>query len=189
MLVVLTGIPGTGKTTVANKALGELSDEGIKYELVTYGDIMFDIGSNLGLVKDRDDMRKLKSDEQKKIQRLAGVKIGQIAEEKDILLDTHCTISTPKGFLPGFPEWVLRELSPKIFVLVEADPEEIDLRRSSDKTRKRDKDNIGGIRTHQELNRSIAMSYSIFSGCTVKIILNPQGRLEQAVAELKEVLS
>jgi len=188
MLVVLTGIPGTGKTTVAKKALKELADEGVKYDLVTYGDVMFEIADNLGLVEGRDEMRKLESKEQRKVQRLAGNKISQIAEEKNILLDTHCTISTIKGYLPGFPEWVLRELSPEVFVLVEADPADIALRRSSDSSRQRDQDDEKEIREHQELNRSIAMSYSIFSGCTVKIIENPQGRVDEAVAELKKVL-
>jgi len=188
MLVVITGIPGTGKTTVAKKALKELADEGIEYDLITYGDIMFDIAKNVRLVNHRDEMRKLNAKQQKKIQRLAGSKIAQMAQEKNIVLDTHCTISTPKGFLPGFPEWVLRELNPDIFVLIEANPEEIAIRRDKDKSRDRDKELEDDIRLHQELNRSIAMAYSIFSGCTVRIIQNPQDKIDIAVGELKNIL-
>jgi len=61
MLAVVTGIPGTGKTTVAMKAMDILRDEGVIYEMVTYGTVMIDIAKSKKLVEDRDDMRKLES--------------------------------------------------------------------------------------------------------------------------------
>ena len=53
-IVVLAGIPGTGSTTVLNKVLEE-----INYVNINYGNVMFDIAQEKGLVASRDDMRKL----------------------------------------------------------------------------------------------------------------------------------
>lgn len=188
MLAILTGIPGSGKTTVARKALEILEDEGISYELVTYGDIMFDIARSKGLVKDRDQMRKLEPKKQKEIQKGAAKRISDMGIERNILVDTHCTISTPKGYLPGLPQWVLDKLKPEVFIIIEAKVEDIVMRRQGDKGRERDEELTEEIKLHQELNRGIAMAYSIFSGCTVRIIENTQGNVERAAKEMAQIL-
>ena len=104
MLVVAAGIPGAGKTTVVTKALTKVER---KYELVTYGTVMYEIASSEGLVKDRDEMRKLSQNVQKGVQERAAERINQKAQGGDVILDTHCTIKTPKGFIPGLPQKIL----------------------------------------------------------------------------------
>jgi adenylate kinase len=188
MLAVVTGIPGTGKTTVATKVLERLKKEGKKYEFITYGDVMVEIAMAKNLVKHRDEMRSLNPEQQKEIQKLAAKKISKFGRDKNVLVDTHCTISTPKGYLPGLPEWVLQELKPNSFIIIESKPEEIAKRRESDKSRDRDTEITEEIRLHQELNRSIAAAYSVFTGATVAIIQNPQGQIEKAVDEMAEIL-
>lgn len=188
MLAIMTGIPGTGKTTVAKKALEKLSPEGINYELITYGDVMVDIAITKNLVHSRDEMRKLNPKQQKEIQELAAVKIAQIAMSQNVLLDTHCSISTSKGYLPGLPEGVLRKLKPNIIILIEAKPEEIAQRRQSDATRERDEEMEEAIALHQWLNRSFASVYSVISGATVMVIENPQGKVDEAAEKLASIL-
>jgi len=188
MLAILTGIPGTGKTTVAKKAIKKLSPKGINYELITYGDVMADIAISKNLVQSRDEMRKLEPKQQTEIQELAAVKISQIAMSQNVLLDTHCSISTPQGYLPGLPEEVLRKLKPNVIVLVETKPEEIAQRRQSDETRERDKELEEGIALHQWLNRSFASAYSVISGATVMVLENPQGKVDEAAKKLALVL-
>lgn len=186
MLVILTGIPGTGKTTVAAKAMEIIGRTNREYRIVNYGDVMFDIARSENLVENRDEMRKLKPEIQKKIQKLAAKKISEM--EGDIIVDTHCTISTLRGYLPGMPEWVLRNLSPDCIILIEAKPEEIAQRRMNDKTRTRDDEMEREISLHQEINRSIAAAYSMLTGATVKVIDNPQGRVENAAREMARIL-
>lgn len=182
-VVVVAGIPGSGSTTVLKKAL-----EGLDYVHVNYGDVMLEIAKGKGLVEDRDSIRKLSPEVQKEVQREAAKSIRERAEQSNIIVDTHCTIKTPKGFLPGLPSWVLEELKPNQFVLIEADGDEILLRRISDTTRTRDAEKLQDINLHQEMNRAVSMAYAAQTGATVQIIANHDDELEKTVGRMIETL-
>ena len=179
-VIVVTGIPGVGKTTVMQKAA-----EGMDIQFVTFGTVMIDIAKELGLVKDRDEMRKLTLDQQKQLQIKTADKVGNM---KNVILDTHCTVKTPKGYMPGLPEWVLRKLNPTAIVIVEADPQEIFNRRAKDTTRNRDPDSVEKIAEHQMINRAAAMAYATLTGATVKIVFNHDNALDAAVKEAEPVI-
>jgi adenylate kinase len=179
-IIVVTGIPGVGKTTVMKKAA-----EGIDIEFITFGTVMIDIAKELNLVKDRDEMRKLTLNQQKKLQIKTAERVSKM---KNVIVDTHCTIKTSKGYLPGLPEWVIKKLKPDAILLVEASPEEIFNRRLNDKTRNRDPDSIDKINEHQHMNRAVAMAYSAITGATVKIINNHDDAIDEAIVEAKPVL-
>ncbi|MCD6108546.1 MAG: adenylate kinase [Thermoplasmata archaeon] len=179
-VIVVTGIPGVGKTTVMQKAA-----EGMNIKFVTFGSVMIDIAKELGWAKDRDEMRKLPLEKQKELQIRTA---ERVAEMKNVIVDTHCTVKTPQGYMPGLPEWVIKRLKPKTIVIVEADPEEIYMRRQKDKTRKRDSDTIDEINEHQQINRAIAMAYAALSGATVKIVFNHDNAIDEAVEQAKPVL-
>ncbi len=179
-IIVVTGIPGVGKTTVMKKAA-----EGMDIEFVTFGTVMIEIAQEMKLVKDRDEMRKLTLDQQKKLQ----IKTAErIAKMKNVILDTHCTVKTPKGYMPGLPEWVIKKLMPTAIVVVEADPKEIYDRRANDPTRNRDPDTVEQINEHQMINRAAAMAYATLSGATVKIVFNHDNAIEDAVKQAAPVL-
>ena len=182
-LVVLTGIPGSGSTTILNRALKE-----VDYLHLNYGDIMTEIAVEKGRVENRDELRKLPADTQKELQKEAGIRIKAKSESDNVIVDTHCTISTPAGFLPGLPKWVLEGLNPDIFILVEAYPDEIMVRRLSDETRQRDAQKASEIQLHQEMNRAASMAYATLTGATVKIINNHDNHLDSTVRKLVEVL-
>jgi adenylate kinase len=179
-VIVVTGIPGVGKTTVMQKAA-----EGLDITFVTFGSVMSDIAMKLKLVKDRDEMRKLSLDQQKQLQIKTAEQVGKM---KNVIVDTHCTVKTPKGYMPGLPEWVLRKLNPTAIVIVEADPQEIFDRRAKDATRNRDPDSVEKIAEHQMMNRAAAMSYATLTGATVKIVFNHDNALEAAVKEAEPVI-
>ena len=117
-------------------------------------------------------MRKLNPEIQKEVQQEAAVKIHEMAENDDVIIDTHCTIKTPKGFLPGLPIWVLEELKPTQFILIEAKPSEIMYRRMNDPTRVRDMEYTDEIDLHQAMSRATAMSYAVQTGATVAMELS-----------------
>ena len=180
VVIVVTGIPGVGKTTVMKKAA-----EGIDIDFVTMGTVMYDIAKEEGIVEDRDDMRKLSLSQQKDLQIKSAEKVGNMG---NVILDTHCTIKTPKGYMPGLPEWVVKKISPTAIVLVEANLEEIYNRRANDKTRNRDPDTKEQINEHQMMNRAAAMAYAALTGSTVKIVFNHDNRLDDAVKQASPVL-
>ena len=179
-VIVVTGIPGVGKTTVMKKAA-----EGMDIQFVTFGTVMVELAQETGLVKDRDDMRKLTLDQQKDLQKKSAEKVASMG---NVILDTHCTVKTPKGYMPGLPEWVVKRINPTAIVVVEADPEEIYNRRANDATRNRDPDTQEQINEHQMINRAAAMAYAALTGSTVKIVFNHDDKLEDAVEQASPVL-
>jgi adenylate kinase len=105
-----------------------------------------------------------------------------------LVVDTHATVRTPRGYLPGLPTWVLDELEPELILIVETAPSEIIRRRNADKSRQRDAQDTTGVQEHQEVNKAICMAYAAHTGATVKILQNPDGKLDEAVAELVATL-
>lgn len=184
--VIITGVPGVGKTTVVNEALKKLNEMGIEYQSLNFGSFMFEVAKSENIVKDRDQMRTLDRAVQKSLQQRAGQAIAKISG--NVLIDTHASVKTPKGYMAGLPEWVLREIMPDIIVLVETDDDQILMRRLTDDTRSRDREGSRSIGEHQQFNRSIAASYSMMTGCTIKMITNADFLLERSAAELTEVL-
>ncbi|MCQ8893454.1 MAG: adenylate kinase [Methanolinea sp.] len=184
--VIVTGVPGVGKTTVVTGALKILEEEGIHYKSLNFGTYMFETAVKQDLARDRDEMRRLPGDVQKALQQSAARAMAQ--EEGNLLIDTHASVRTPRGFLAGLPEWVLRELMPDTIILVETDPDQILMRRLSDETRTRDREGSAAINDHQQFNRAIAASYSMFTGCTIKTITNADHLLDIAVREMADVL-
>lgn len=180
MRVIIAGIPGAGKTTVLNEAL-KIKE----MEVINYGDVMFEMAKQEG-IENRDEMRKLPYEKQRELQLKAAKKI---AEKDDIIIDTHCTIKTPYGYLPGLPYDVLQILQPKRIILIEAEPEEIEARRKKDEgIRKRDEESREEIELHQMMNRVAAMSYAVITNATVKIVKNRQGKIEEAAREIAKAL-
>ncbi|WP_297509456.1 adenylate kinase [Thermococcus sp.] len=185
-VVMITGIPGVGKSTITRIALKRTR---AKFRLVNFGDLMFEEAVKAGLVKHRDEMRKLEPRTQKELQLKAAQRIVEIARKEPVLLDTHATIKTPVGYLLGFPREVIEVINPNFIVIIEATPSEILGRRLRDLKRDRDVETEEQIERHQDLNRAAAISYAMHSNALVKIIENHEDKgLEEAVNELVKVL-
>ncbi len=176
MRVVITGVAGVGKSTVLDIVKNKTS-----YEIINFGTLMFEMAKAVDLVKDRDELRRLPVDTQINLQKKASAAIGKM---ENVVVDTHMTIKTPNGYMPGLPEWVLRELKVSAFYLIEADPELIQKRRNSDPSRKRDEDTVADIIEHQQINRSFAAAYSIYTAATIKFIENVEGKPDIAAQNI-----
>jgi len=187
--VIVTGIPGVGKTTVINSATELVKEKhGEDVLLLNFGSEMFEVASAQGAVKTRDELRKLPTATQREIQRKAGESIAQKAKSVRVIVDTHTLIQTDNGYLIGLPEWVIRAIQPKTVVLVEADPENIASRRSSDGTRTRDVQMVDAVKIHQEMCRAAAVAVGTITGATVRIIKNREGKVEEAAKALASAL-
>ncbi len=180
MRVVISGVAGVGKSTVL-----DLVSRKTHYDVINYGTLMFEMAHEIGLVTDRDELRKLNVDTQINLQKKASQAIGKM---DNVIIDTHLAIKSPMGYLPGLPEWVLRELKVSVYFLIEAKPSLILERRNKDKLRKRDDDTIALITEHQDTNRQFAVAYSIYTGATINYVINPDGKPEVAAENIAKVL-
>ncbi|HID60769.1 MAG TPA: adenylate kinase [Hadesarchaea archaeon] len=187
-IVVVTGVPGSGKTTVLEKALAQLKAQKVIYSVLNYGDVMLELMRERERIRDRDDMRKVPADRYREIQREAAKRIARASKWGPVIVDTHCLVKKPEGYYPGLPRWVLEELRPESIVIIEAKPEEIAGRRARDASRRRDKEVTREIEEHQLMNRATAAAYAAFSGAAVKIIKNKDKGLNEAVSEMIGIL-
>lgn len=187
-LVVVTGVPGVGKTTVLTAAIAACNERGTAVKHVNYGDIMFQEAKAKGLVKERDSMRRLSVKQQISMQLTAARKIAAAANRDNVILDTHMFIRTPDGYMPGIPSWVAELLAPDAIVLLEADPEEIAKRRAKDAAiRTREADSAAKVNAHQLLGRAGAAALSVQTGCTVAIAENKEGMHTEAACVIADI--
>ena len=189
-VIVVTGIPGTGKTTVCNEALKRGEQTGKKFQVINYGSIMVELSHKREKSLHRDELRKSGLTFQRNLQAEAAKIISKKADETegDLIVDTHMSIKTANGYLPGLPFHVLQLLDPKMLILVEAEPSEVLSRRLKDKTRKRDKAMEGEIAEEILFSRLMAAACAVLTGASVKIVKNPAGKQVLAAEEVLKLL-
>lgn len=183
---VIVGIPGVGKTTVISRA-AELLNEKRRTTVVVFGTLMFEEAkANLGLAH-RDEMRRMPVEEQRRLQEMAAQRIAEM-EEEIVLVDTHLFINTAEGYYPGLPMRLLSIMKPTNIVMVAADAQEIAARRTSDQTRQRDIISADDIQKELDISRVMVASCSILTGAPFAIIMNNDGGIEEAAANIAKVL-
>jgi adenylate kinase len=183
---VIVGIPGVGKTTVISRA-AELLNEKRRTTVVVFGTLMFEEAkAKLGL-SHRDEMRRMPVEEQRRLQEMAAQHIAEMKEEI-VLVDTHLFINTAEGYYPGLPMRLLNIMKPTNIVMVAADAQEISARRTSDQTRQRDIISADDIQKELDISRVMVASCSILTGAPFAIIMNNDGKIDEAAANIAKVL-
>jgi adenylate kinase len=185
-MIIVLGVPGVGKSTVLNKVKVCCHD----WEIVNWGDVMFAEAKKKFGIKHRDEIRKLRVEEQKTLQKHAALAIKEKDKELHgkVIVDTHCSIFTPSGYLPGLPYEILKLLHPSHLILLTAKPEEILVRRLKDKGRIREP-NIEQIREHLRMNEMFLATYATLSSSPCIVVHNSDGGLDRAVKQIVDVLN
>jgi len=176
--IVIVGIPGVGKTTVVTKVFDILNSKNKSVTVVSFGNLMFEEALKYG-IKDRDDLRKLSVSQQQDLQKKAAERIAKL-NDNAIIIDTHAFITTPAGFYPGLPDYVIKIIKPSNFISISARPEVIFNRRKQDETRHRDVVSIDLIKKELAVQDAMLSSCSVLSGSPLKTILNDEGKVEEA---------
>ena len=183
---IIVGIPGVGKTTVISRA-SELLNQKTKANVVVFGTLMFEEAkTKLGL-KHRDEMRGMPVEEQRRLQDMAAQRISEMRDDI-VLVDTHLFINTSEGYYPGLPMRLLSIMKPTNLVMVAAEPQEIANRRKADPTRKRDIISAEDIQKELDISRVMVASCSILTGAPFAIIMNSDGKEDEAAANIAKVL-
>jgi len=184
-LNIVVGLSGVGKGTVLEEAL-MLADTG--YRLINYGDRMVEVAREQGLVNSRDEMKDLDVDTYRDLQSRAAESIFEDAEDEDVIVETHASIYSPHGYIPGLPRWSIEEMDPSKIIMIDADPEEIWNRVEDDDSREREHESVEHIREYRSIARQMASAGSVLTGAYLKIIENPDGGAEEAAEELVKTL-
>jgi adenylate kinase len=187
-LIFLLGAQGSGKTTVAKRALDSVKD---KYEIINFGDILQEI-----IGSDRDKFRReTKYSDFQTVQKKTAQKIADMLENKNIIVTSHGVLYRESGFMPGFPKWVLDILKPGMIVIIWSKPRDIVKRKQKDEKagvsleRTRDKFGLDAVFKEQEYSKQISFAYSMYCGACVKIIENPEGHPDRAAKELATAIN
>jgi len=186
--IILTGIPGVGKTTILNELQKLAEEKRIKLTVLNYGTVMNELFEKYGRKIERDEIRRQRISVQKKIQDRAAQILARNIRNPITIIDTHMFVRTKTGLWSGLPESVLSRLKPSLIVLVEAPPEEIAKRRRSDVTRMRDDLTMEEVRFDLEWSRATASACAVSTGAPVKIISNEAGKQREAAEELFELM-
>ena len=184
--VIIVGIPGVGKTSLVTKVVELIKAKNKTTSVHSYGTVMLELAKDFG-VKDRDELRTLPVEKQKKLQRLAAEKLASLNDDV-IFVDTHAFISTKAGFYPGLPNHVIQIMEPTNFIAITASPDEIHNRRIKDETRNRDTISIEEIKKELAVQDAMLSSCSVLSGSPMKVIFNHEGNIEEAANNVIETI-
>lgn len=184
--IIVVGIPGVGKTTVVSNVKNTLEQTGIKTNLAEFGKIMLEEAKKLN-IQNRDEIRRLSIEDQKKLQNLAATKISQIYSEV-VIIDTHLFINTKEGYYPGLPAHLLNNMKPTHLILIIANPEEIYHRRQNDSTRVRDLISMDSIKNEIDVSKMLISCCSIISGAPFKILANHEGSLTECTKKMVSLI-
>ncbi|MCS6770252.1 MAG: adenylate kinase [Candidatus Caldarchaeum sp.] len=169
MNVIVTALPGSGKTTTLKKLAEILPDVSV----VNFGDIMFEEAANRYEVKHRDDMRKILGlHDYQLLQITAAQKIASF--NKTVVVDTHSVIKSNSTYYPGLPDEVVKLIRPEAIVYMEFRPEDIVERRLKDAAagvgRKREASDVAEVAFDQSVGRQFVVAAANAAMCYLKII-------------------
>jgi len=195
-IFVVVGLPGVGKSTVLNMAIKRLREEGYSVELINFGDFMLKLLVSKGLVRSRDEIRKLPLRVQQEVQAKAAEGIREYFSRRAMsskgfigFVDTHAMVKTPSGVWPGLPEHVIRRLRPHTIIIVESSPEDIVSRQLRDLTRaRRDYANVELVKELLMLNRVFSIASAVLVGASIAVVFNVEGRPERAAEEIVNIV-
>ncbi len=191
-VVIVTGVPGVGKTTVLSHLGKQAEKEGIKVKILNFGSYMLEFAVKEGLVSNRDEIRRLPLRKMLELQALAARSIAEdalkeLGENDYLIIDTHALVKTAAGYLPGLPRNVLDHLKPDMIVVVEAPPEDIVRRQERDKTRFRaDLGGVEGVKRLMENARAASFASAVQYASTVAIVENKEGKPEETASKILE---
>lgn len=203
MRVIVTSVPGAGKSTILQIIKQRLP----KVEIVSVGDIMFEIAKEKFGLNDRDEIRKtLSIRDWRYVQEQAAKKIDQM-KSKFLIIDTHIALKSPHGYFPGLPDHIAKAIKPDGIIILEFNPADVLARRKKDlKLRKPEPTEIGTIRVprtkrdietereieeHQKVNREYGYIVGNVANCAVKIIdlrFKERKPFEQAYKGAEEII-
>lgn len=173
--VVVTGVPGVGKTSLCRTVSNDLG-----YNYVNYGDLMLSVAESRGLASTDSQMFSLDIEIQHTIWKDAALKIKGMNR---VLVDLHGVDQSSIGYIVSLPVEIIK---PDIIVLIESSKDNILGRRRKD-TKERIIDTVKSLKEHMNILRVTMATCSAILGCNLIIFQNDD--FEICLENMKNVLS
>ena len=177
-----------------------LNEGQVTLEDKEHGIAIVDLGKSEAIfVKDqkyikfaKDEIRNLNILTQIRIQKEVAHHFGDLLNTSkggNYIIETHAALKTKQGYLPGLPKNFLQSIEPDVYIIIEADVDEIFVRRLLDKKRKRDHDkSTKDVQTNLDTTRYFGSAFAAVTHAPLLIVNNKEKRSEEAAAEIHEVL-
>jgi adenylate kinase len=186
--IIIGGIPGVGKTSVISSAVESIRKKGQNARVVVFGTEMFEEAKRTAGIKNRDELRKLAVEDQRRLQDMTARRISEM-QDSIVIVDTHIFIRTGEGYYyPGLPFHLLEIIKPTSFVIIVADALEIVNRRKKDTTRVRDDISTEQVQYEIDTSKLMVATCSILTGAPFIIVTNNDDKMEEAVSCVAKVL-
>ncbi|MBI5681339.1 MAG: AAA family ATPase [Methanobacterium sp.] len=174
-VVIVTGVPGVGKTTICRRISGTLG-----YEYVNYGDLMLSIAKSRDLASTDIEMFSLDMETQHEIWKSTALKIK---EKKNVLVDLHGVDQSLIGYIISLPVEIIK---PDIIFVIESLEDKILKQRNKD-TKIRIVDNIKSLKEHMGILRNTMAICSVLFACNLVIMKNDD--LEECLNKMENILN
>ena len=144
-------------------------------------------------VKDaKDEIRHLDLKTQKMLQTEVSNSFAQeilANPNAHFIVETHAALKTLQGYLPGLTIDFMQKVDPEVYIIIEANPDEIFARRLIDKERKRDHDKtIKDVKVNLDTTRYFTSSFAAYSHSTLCIVENKDKLIGDAIDEVTRIL-
>ena len=174
-VVVVTGVPGVGKTSLCRKISKEL-----EYNYVNYGDLMLEIARSRDLASTDQEMFSLPIEEQYEIWKTAALIIKGLNQ---VIIDLHGLDQSKIGYILSLPVEIIY---PDIIMVIEASEDKIFFRRHKDH-KERIEDTTVTLKEHKWLLRTTMAICSVIFGCNLAVLKNDN--FEDCLIQMRNILS
>ena len=144
------------------------------------------------LKNSKDEIRNLNLETQKLLQKEVSDSFATeilASPNKNYLIETHSALKTLQGYLPGLTFNFMKQTKPDIYIIIEANADEIFIRRLFDKARKREHDKTTkDVQTNLDTSRYFASSYATYTHSPLVIVENKDKLVKDTVENIVKIL-
>lgn len=184
-LLVVTGIPGSGKDYLLAKWQEQHPLTAKKVRLISFGETMMryiKTATEKISVGNRDDLRK--SLTQAQVKMIADQVVELIIKQQPAIANTHVAYHQ-QGSIIINPE-TFKKLAATAFIYNWADPKQIQVWRSTDQTRQRDRESISDIAFFQDIAFESTLRLAKYLGASFRSLNNREDNTLDNIAILSE---
>ena len=183
--ILITGIPGVGKTTLSNHTL--MVDSGFKYFHI--GAEMHNLGVTRGIIKDSFDLNGLPAEKRKQLQNAVVESMDDGQKGKGLIVDGHLIVDSNFGFIPGIEFETFNKCGFTAIIVVRSKIEDVLRQRDKDENKyRKGSPTIEHLTLYQDLIINSALLYSLQFYIGLHFIENVYDNVDKPAKEILSIM-